>query len=107
MKVNEYIRETKKRYSPMKIIYPVEQLQLFPVDKKRKTHAVDCRSFEKGGIWYVYPIGIDRHHVYIVCPWCKQIHVHGNVNGEFEGHRVEHCKDRNTANRNGYFILSV
>lgn len=39
----------------------------------------------------VYPLALDTYHVYIVCPYCGEIHVHGNARGDYEGNRVPHC----------------
>ena len=107
MRVYEFLRDAKDKHDPIKILYPVDQLELLPADRKRKTYAVDSRSFVEDGFWQVYPIGIDRYHVYIVCPWCKSIHIHGNDNGHYAGHRVEHCGDRYKEHRNGYVILDA
>jgi hypothetical protein len=47
----------------------------------------------------VYPIALDEHQVYIVCPFCQSYHVHGNDKGKYAGHRVSHCFDGR-----GYYI---
>jgi len=39
----------------------------------------------------VYPFAVDSTHVYIICPWCRRIHVHGRG----VGGRVSHCKPPN------------
>jgi hypothetical protein len=39
----------------------------------------------------VFPFALDSWHVFIVCPYCGEIHAHGNANGEYEGVRVSHC----------------
>lgn len=67
----------------------------------------DQRSFYDNieGFWHVYPIATDRVRVYIVCPYCGDIHIHGAGGGNYEGHRVEHCKDpRIKGIVNGYCI---
>lgn len=54
----------------------------------------DSRSYEKDGKWYVFPIAITPKQVYIVCPFCGQIHLHGytpDKNGN-SGFRRSHCK---------------
>ena len=53
----------------------------------------DKRSFQdEDGEWHVYPIATSRRQVYIVCPYCGCIHVHGNppIHG-YAGHRGSHC----------------
>jgi len=53
----------------------------------------DKRSFQDmEGDWHVYPIATSRTRVYIVCPHCGCIHVHGNslIHG-YAGHRESHC----------------
>ena len=53
------------------------------------------------GYWRVQPIGYswNRISVFIVCPHCKNIHIHGNSNG----HRGTHC-DPHVNRNNGYYI---
>ena len=107
MRVYEFMRDVKDKHDPIKILYPLNQLELLPADKSRKTQAIDPRSFMENGYWKVYPIGLDSHHVYIVCPWCKSIHIHGNRDGCYAGHRAEHCSDRFAKSQNGYIILNA
>lgn len=74
----------------------------------------DERSFQdEEGKWHVYPIATSRTRVYIVCPHCGCIHVHGNsLTYEYIGHRKSHCgspfcpRDENAAhvNTGGYII---
>lgn len=88
----QYAKKWSKGKDPVKLLFPLEQLELLPADKKRKIFAVDHRSFvDAEGYWNVYPIAIDNYHVYIVCPWCQKVHIHGNDRGCYEGHRASHC----------------
>ena len=74
----------------------------------------DVRSFQdEEGEWHVYPIATSRTQVYIVCPHCGCIHVHGNSLAHgYIGHRGSHCgspfhpRDENGAyvSTGGYFI---
>lgn len=97
----KYIRERKRSKDKIVMLYPLDKLKLLSSNRKYKTHAVDPRSFvDADGYWNVYPIAIDRHHVYIVCHWCQEIHTHGNTNDTYDGHRVAHCKTINP----GYII---
>lgn len=66
--------------------------ELGTVQRGRKKLAIDGRSFASPpGHWHVYPVAQDKTRVYIVCPYCGRIHIHGAGGGDYEGHRVEHC----------------
>ena len=60
--------------------------------------AIDGRSFKDDeGYWHVYPIGFSDCQVYIICPHCGEIHMHGKHGktiGDYEGWRVAHCITR-------------
>lgn len=104
MNISEF-RQYAKRWSkgkdPVKLLFPLDQLELLPADKKRKIFAVDHRSFvDSEGRWNIYPIAIDNHHVYIVCPLCRKVHIHGNDRGCYEGPRCPHCFPIPTDNYN-------
>jgi hypothetical protein len=52
--------------------------------------AEDSRSYMgEDGFWHIYPIAytINGISAYIVCPHCKNIHIHSNG----DAHRVPHC----------------
>ena len=37
-------------------------------------------------------IKFDNIHVWVKCPFCSRIHIHGSCGGkDFEGHRTPHC----------------
>ena len=65
----------------------------------------DTRSFLDGeGYWNVYPIGFNSAQVFVVCPHCGEIHMHGRVREleyQYEGHRASQCL---TGNNNGYVL---
>jgi len=66
----------------------------------------DKRSFQdKEGEWHVYPIATSRTQVYIVCPHCGCIHVHGNapIYG-YAGHRGSHCSMPFCRDENGDYV---
>ncbi len=104
----KYVREWKHTKDPVVMLHSLDKLELLPPDRRNKTLAIDPRSFvDAEGYWNVYPIAIDRHHVYIVCPWCREIHNHGNDNGDYEGHRVSHCSEEcEDHDHSGYVILN-
>ena len=41
----QYARKWGKGKDPIKLLFPLDRLELLPANKKRKTHAVDHRSF--------------------------------------------------------------
>lgn len=56
----------------------------------------DKRSWiDPEGVWHVFPIGISKDCVMIICPICGQTHIHGaGGDGEsYEGHRCCHCTE--------------
>ena len=65
----------------------------------------DRRSFIDGeGYWNVYPFGFSSAQVFVVCPHCGEIHIHGRGQEPeflYEGHRVPQCLAHNN---NGYII---
>ena len=68
----------------------------------------DERSFQDEGEWHVYPIATSRTRVYIVCPHCGCIHVHGNspTHG-YIGHRGSHYGSPfHQRNKNGAHVSS-
>lgn len=56
----------------------------------------DSRTKLIDGIYHIYPVAIDETQVYVCCPLCKQFHVHGYANGDYEGYLISHCKDKET-----------
>lgn len=101
----KYVRQWKHSKYPIEMLFPLERLELIPPEKFRKSLAVDPRSFvDSEGYWNVFPIAIDCYHVYIVCPWCREVHGHGNDNGNYEGHRAAHCKKYEHHKHPGYVI---
>lgn len=77
----------------------------------RKKLATDRRSFDSPpGCWHVYPVALDKTHVYIVCPYCGYIHIHGAGGGDYEGHRTAHCNDHHShikGDVTGYYIEQI
>jgi len=66
----------------------------------------DKRAFlDDKGYWNVYPIAFNPAQVYVVCPHCGEINMHGRgLEPEFkyEGYRVTQCL---VSNNNGYIII--
>jgi len=66
----------------------------------------DTRSFlDREGYWNVYPIAFNSVQVFVVCPHCGEIHLHGRGQEpkyQYQGHRASQCL---AGNNNGYVIL--
>lgn len=43
------------------------------------------------GIYEVYPIAVHKKQLYIICPYCNQIHIHGDAKGTIPGYRNTIC----------------
>lgn len=54
-----------------------------------RTEHIDRKSEQELAI--VYPVAIDEHRVYVICPHCQSYHVHGNGADGYEGHRCSDC----------------
>ena len=73
----------------------------------RRTHQksiwLDLRTEYKLSHANIYPYALDLHsrRVFIICPWCRQHHVHGiDSNGKYTGMRTAHCHDQDNPNYN-------
>jgi len=66
----------------------------------------DKRSFlDREGYWNVYPVAFNSAQVFIVCPHCGEIHMHGRGQEpefKYQGHRASQCL---VCNNSGYIIL--
>lgn len=66
----------------------------------------DKRSYLDGeGHWNVYPIAYNSVQVFVVCPHCGGIHMHGRGQApeyRYQGHRASQCL---VSKNNGYIIL--
>ncbi len=89
---------TRKDIRPVTSIDSIETYR--DPRNKRKMISIDKRSYPKDKMWYVHPIGISAEgpSVDIICPYCGEIHRHGNA----EGHRVSHCCSNDNP---GYIIV--
>lgn len=89
-----------------KLLVNLDDLEVFKWKGNRQS-IIDRRSFDNPAeCWHVYPIAVDNVHVFIVCPFCGNIHLHGVSGGDYEGHRVEHCNEerRHPESWPGYYI---
>ena len=66
----------------------------------------DRRSFlDNEGFWNVYPVAFNSAQVFVVCPHCGEIHMHGRGQEpeyRYQGHRATQCV---SPNNKGYIIL--
>lgn len=98
-KFKKYIRKWPFIYTG-EVLINLENLETYhPENDKRVILVKDSRSYQKNGVWCIYPIAKDKHQVHIVCPYCGEIHSHGNNTGHYEGMRVPHCNRITIAER--------
>lgn len=76
-----------------KVLIDLNDLTVFhPANDNRIKLVKDERSF-KDSMWHVKPIAMTKKQIFVVCPICGEIHVHGMANGSYEGSRTPHCKN--------------
>lgn len=96
MRFSEFKRLLNRKHSQMEqinLLIPLDELYVFKSANNKLIKLVeDGRSFERDGRWIIQPIAISESFVYIVCPFCHEIHLHGNDGGAYEGVRVTHCE---------------
>lgn len=53
-----------------------------------------------------YKCGKGYWHISVICPYCKEVHIHGGGRGEVPegGHRKTHCVREVAGSTNGYTI---
>jgi len=98
-----------KKSSNVEHVIDLNKLEVYHSSQNKRIKLVkDNRSFLDGdGYWRVYPIGFNESQVYIVCPHCGEIHMHGRGRKpeyQYEGHRARHCVDHEN---NGYIIVRL
>ena len=54
-----------------------------------------CEVKRTGELPIALIIDETEHQVRIVCPYCRQVHIHGTAKGNPEGPRVPHCLELN------------
>lgn len=87
----KYAKSKRFAENSGRLFIDLNDLGVIEWDDGRKL-VIDGRSYASPlGEWHVHPIALDKAHVFIVCPYCGHIHLHGAGGGDYEGHRVEHC----------------
>lgn len=63
------------------IKYDEKYLTKYRDSKDRRVIKVKDRrtKLNKDGIYEVYPITITKKQIYVVCPFCHEIHIHGLI----------------------------
>jgi len=102
MKYSDY-----KKSTDIEHVIDLNSLEIYHSPKNKRIKLVkDNRSFKDDeSYWQVYPIGFNESQVYIVCPHCGEIHLHGRgkkPDYQYEGHRASHCIENQN---NGYVIV--
>lgn len=65
-------------FKKLKLNYDENNLEKFK--EKNIIKVKDKRTrLNKNGIYEVYPLAVDNKQIYVICPFCKDIHVHGLV----------------------------
>jgi hypothetical protein len=96
-----------KQTKGIELVIDIKNLEEYRSPGKKSIRLCkDKRSFvDNDGYWNVYPIAFNPAQVYVVCPHCGEIHMHGRGQEpefKYEGHRVTQCI---VPNNNGYVIL--
>ena len=110
MNIYDFKKKANSRTRKMNVLVDLDQISAFYPAGMRVTKttpksvllAEDPRSHFNGEFWEVYPLATTPTNVYIVCPYCKMIHIHGNRVGDYEGFRCPHCKDFGGSNPDYY-----
>lgn len=107
MKFTEF-KNRKDFLSGKFVTMELDSLEKYHPDSNKVIALVrDSRSFQEKGMWHVYPIALTDSQVYVVCPYCGGVHVHGNSEGRYEGHRTAHCFKQQEETNTGYFIEKI
>ena len=85
----------KRNLRGVELLIDLNDLRIYhPQQNKLIMLVRDNRSFiDENGLWQVYPIGFSQIQVFIICPYCGEIHCHGKSNENYKGRRIAHCVD--------------
>lgn len=77
-----------------------------PSDRRQRV-AEDSRTVTVDGVQHITPVFVSDTSVFIICPYCGGIHIHGNVRGSgHSGRRAPHCMEASILGKD-YFIGRV
>lgn len=95
MKFNRYLKRTD-----IKLLVKPDTIEKSRSTVDRRIIILtDPRTYTENGYYHVHPIAVTKtgKSVHIVCPYCGNIHVHGNA----PGHRIGHC---DLSRSHGYYL---
>lgn len=82
--------EFKKQYGNSEdLLVDLDDLETYMQGKVKKVR--DKRNELIDGVWNVHPVMLTDSQIYIVCPFCGEIHRHGNGSSKYDGGRTAHC----------------
>lgn len=73
-----------------------------PANRRQRIAADSRTTTGADGVPCVVPFYVSASGVFIVCPYCGEIHTHGNGESGYTGHRTAHCMSADSAA--GYII---
>lgn len=99
MKYTEFKKIAKKK--SVHVLIDLDSLEQFK--EGQKILVKDNRTVQEGDRFIVRPVAVTESQLYVVCPLCGEVHVHGLgksseykgvlPSGDFCGSRVSHCHD--------------
>lgn len=89
MKYSKFLQTVKRKNHVLPS--SIERLQI--IKKNGSQFVIDPETVEQDGVFKVSPLVFTDNQMYVVCPFCGQIHVHGGGDGHYSGSRTAHCKD--------------
>lgn len=79
------------------------------IEKYKEKNVIKVRDkrtvLNEESVYEVYPIAIYNDQVYVVCPYCKEIHIHGYTGGSIPGYRSPFCISTDNSNKRGSYYI--
>lgn len=95
-----------KEFKKLKIQY--NKFNIEEYKEKNVIKVRDKRTILNGeNIYEVYPAANDSKRVYVVCPYCGEIHIHGYTEDTIPGYRSPFCTLDNSIERKSYYINTL
>lgn len=76
-----------------------------PADRRQRITTDSRTTRDADGVPVVLPFYVGAASVLIVCPYCGELHTHGNGASGYAGHRAAHCMT--AASAAGYTIAQA